>query len=686
MNIVVAQLSSLQDPGDIVMYNHYWFTDVLSGTNVYYPNTANGNFFTYTSTPVATANDGFFFPWGYLFSDTYSYINIGMFKGNTTVFFQATGLDSRFYPILNMIYDYGDGSSFINSRNILIDYSKLQVDSYLNGFALGDPKFVEISHTYEPSETTYIQPYTAHIQVLNGNMVINNFYVILSVYQDSIFDFEEFNLLNTKFISNTSKAIINIFEANNPQYLLNNILDINYENPRVVNQITPTPSVTPTTSITPTPSFTPSPTPTQQFPLFTITTENESVSSQFETFNLVVSSSTISAFDVSFVNEAGILLGTISFYNLFDVSNFANCRLSAYAFNGTYININPIFVTQSANITAFDTVFTYTYTNTGSLITKFSKAGTIVPTPTPTISVTPTKTPTRTPTQTPTVTPTRTLPPSPTPTRTQTPTVTKTPTRTPTPTSTPTQTSTPTITPTPSVTPSFTPSQTQTPSITPTRTHTPTVTQTPTPTPYPCFYDFSGFYTLCFSLETRVFENVSYGDPMRIYYSWNAYDRPDRFIWLYDDIVVHDTQFLGNSTFNSQLTSLGYDPVLFPTLVGASYFDKPSGTSNYLLLSVVSPLSASTWQLCITGVMPLITPSPTPTQTQTPTNTPTPSVTPTGTPAPTPSNTPAPAPSNTPAPAPSNTPAPAPSPTPAPPPEPPVLKNQSKSSMFWNNP
>ena len=193
VNIAFAQLSTVeQDPGEIVMYNHYWFTDVLSGTNIYYPNTANGNAFVYTSSPVVTADDGQFFPWGYRFDNTVSYLDIGMYKGDTTVFFVAgTAVDSSYFPILKIRYDYGDGESFDNSRNILIDYTKLRIDSYLNGFALGDPRFVEVSHTYQASETTFIQPYTAVVSILNGNMVINTFNITLSIYQDSIFDFEE---------------------------------------------------------------------------------------------------------------------------------------------------------------------------------------------------------------------------------------------------------------------------------------------------------------------------------------------------------------------------------------------------------------------------------------------------------------------------------------------------------------
>lgn len=224
MNLVTVNLSSAQDPGLIVMLNHYWFSDPLSGTNIYYPNTANGDFFNYTTTPVETADDGLFFPWGYVFQDTYSTIYAGKHKGTTTLYFNASGLDISYYPILRINYDFGDGTSYTNSRNVLIDYSKLTIDSYINGYSFGDPKFVQIYHAYDPSDTSFVKSVTANINVLNGSLMVNYFTVIFDIYQDSIFDFDEFNLLDTKFISISDKTIVNVLESANPEIILNNLL------------------------------------------------------------------------------------------------------------------------------------------------------------------------------------------------------------------------------------------------------------------------------------------------------------------------------------------------------------------------------------------------------------------------------------------------------------------------------
>jgi len=291
VNTVEIRLSSIQDPGDILMYNHYWFTDVISGANVFYPNTANGGLFTsagvdffnyiytnVTNLTVITANDGAFFPWGYPFQDTFEVIDAGIHKGDTLVEFIASGLDTRFFPVLNIRYNFNDGTPSVdNTRNILIDYSKLTFDSYLNGYGYGDPKFIAVDHVYSPSDTSYIRILSSYIQVFNGNLSNNNFLVRLSIVQDSIFDFDDFNLIDTKFFSLSSgKKVINIFEAKKPQYLLTNLLDIDAPDipptptptrntPTPTPTFTPTPTITPTYTMTPTPtvSNTPTYTPTQ---------------------------------------------------------------------------------------------------------------------------------------------------------------------------------------------------------------------------------------------------------------------------------------------------------------------------------------------------------------------------------------------------------------------------------------
>lgn len=105
--------------------------------------------------------------------------------------------------------------------------------------------------------------------------------------------------------------------------------------------------------------------------------------------------------------------GTFSLLNNYDVSNFANCYLSAYNLNNISITYNPVYVTASETLSSNGQYFTIFYTNTGSVLLSIFKSETIEPVPSPTPTITPTVTPTVTPTKTPTPTPTPT--PSPTP-------------------------------------------------------------------------------------------------------------------------------------------------------------------------------------------------------------------------------------------------------------------------------
>lgn len=335
-----------------------------------------------------------------------------------------------------------------------------------------------------------------------------------------------------------------------------------------------------------------------------------------------------------------------------------------------------------------------------------SPTPTSTPTPTqtstltPTVTQTPSQTPTKTSTQTPTKTPTQTLTPTPTFTLTQTPTESVTPTRTPTKTQTPTPsntatpsrtasptpTLTPTLTPTESVTPTLTPTRTPTrtptntvsvtptlsrsPSPTPTRTTTPsqTVTRSITPTPTRTIPPSPSPTSTCTPTPTltpsitptsnQPFVPVSYrgsknesfkvnlgtGVQSSVIYSWQTYDKPDRFYFTYENqaltaVPFGDTGFVGSSSWNSALTALGYPPVS-GGITGTHTFTKPAGNSWYITVNSFTPFDYSTWVFNVDNVIPPISPTPTPTQTTTSTPTPTPTQTITQTPTQTITQTP----------------------------------------------
>ena len=129
-------------------------------------------------------------------------------------------------------------------------------------------------------------------------------------------------------------------------------------------------------------------------------------------------------------------------------------------------------------------------------------------------------------------------------------------------------------------------------------------------------------------------------------YSWQTYDQPDRFYFVYESqsltaIPFADTGFVGNSSWNDALTAAGYPPVSGP-ITGTATFKKPEGGSWYLDLEAFTPFVDSSWVFSVEDVVPT-TPTPTVTPTSF-TQTPTPSVS--RSPTPTPTVTPSPTPTN----------------------------------------
>ena len=173
--------------------------------------------------------------------------------------------------------------------------------------------------------------------------------------------------------------------------------------------------------------------------------------------------------------------------------------------------------------------------------------------------------------------------------------------------------------------------------------------------------------------------NINYGPNVGdINIEYNSFSIPDRFTLNWNGISA-TTGFVGDSTYNSQLTALGYPSVSSTTSSGILSVAKTSAEPQYATLTVEGPLVGTAWYIksnCISEPLPVptSTPIPTfippPTPPPTPTYTPTPTPTPTYTPTPTPTYTPTPTPTYTPTPTPTYTPTPTPytpTPTPTPP-------------------
>ena len=129
----------------------------------------------------------------------------------------------------------------------------------------------------------------------------------------------------------------------------------------------------------------------------------------------------------------------------------------------------------------------------------------------------------------------------------------------------------------------------------PNPTPTPTITQTPITNTIYCGQEVhfnvpqTGIYYFTVQLGTDV-GNIS----MNI----DVISVPDRFQLIWDGVEVINTNFLGDSSYDSQLQSLGY-----PSTVGSSTytssFSKTSAFPSTATLITTSPIDGSVWDLII---------------------------------------------------------------------------------------
>lgn len=231
-----------------------------------------------TPSYAVTANGGLFFPWGYIKSNVTQNIDIGKFKGPTTITFNPSAIDYSLYPIVKIYYDFGDGHFTDVERNIYGQTISINTDYvFLSTGLAGIPNNYLVSHTYWPG--VHEAPYVPSISAIASDGVYNIFNISLTSVPDSIYSITDMRLLNKLDIDNRGKNKLIVSESKYNDYFLNNlVLEENVEavfptptptpTPTVTPTITPTPTLTPTPTVTntptptPTPTVTPTPTPT----------------------------------------------------------------------------------------------------------------------------------------------------------------------------------------------------------------------------------------------------------------------------------------------------------------------------------------------------------------------------------------------------------------------------------------
>jgi len=354
---VLSSYQPLVKPGFI---NGYLFVDPVYELSFIFPDTITGSLFNLTSGtyvyPVTTTG-GRIFPWGYSIQTTYLSANLSSFKGDTTLTFNPSAIDRVNFTPLKIIYDFNDNDIQVIEKGIVQNdfQDAVSIDP-------GSPADYKVSHVYrDVSSTTTYYP---SVTVVNGNLALNIFNFEIKIFTDTIFDFDNFHLINSAQLTRSDSSKYKSVEILEFQSLTSNIVsnflllsstpDPIYNTPYP----TPTPTSTPTPTMTVTPSYTVTPTVTPTLSITPTYTPSQTVTPT--------------------------------------------------------LTLTP---TETPTLTPTKTVtptITPSVTNTP-----------VTPTPTPTVTETPTGTPAVTPTMTNTVTPSP-VTPTPTPTLTMTPTPTVT--------------------------------------------------------------------------------------------------------------------------------------------------------------------------------------------------------------------------------------------------------------------
>ena len=205
VNSYTITLTSLQTLSNADQLNHYLFVDPVVGVNFPYPLTSNGG--ENWGVATATVSGGLFFPWGYVFQTNYQFITAGVFKGPHTITFSPSGIDTRYFGILKIVYDFGDGTSKTIERDVIPNNPDTALTS-------GDPTKINVAHDYWPKNN--LTTFTPSITVLNGSLTQDVFLIDIRFTPTSIHEFKDVKLINVAQNNNKNDETFGVIELNKP--------------------------------------------------------------------------------------------------------------------------------------------------------------------------------------------------------------------------------------------------------------------------------------------------------------------------------------------------------------------------------------------------------------------------------------------------------------------------------------
>lgn len=216
-------MTSVQPPPVVpLILDSYYFTDPVYNTNFSYSISANGDSFTTAESSFnLTSWGGRYFPWGYQIVDELYQIRLPDVKGNTTITFIPSGLDTQYSDILKILYTFHDGSVKVERPILPTAINKNNEDFYDNTEP-SSPKYTTVSRLLTASSE--VVTYNPSLTVFYGSMITAVYNFTIDVYPNSIYDIDEVHLINSTQLPSTTDASINVLEIGSEKVVSNIIL------------------------------------------------------------------------------------------------------------------------------------------------------------------------------------------------------------------------------------------------------------------------------------------------------------------------------------------------------------------------------------------------------------------------------------------------------------------------------
>ena len=219
--IFVALTSEQLPPIQPLVLDHWFFTDPVSGANFVYPASCYGgewedvipisdNYTSYT----AFVCGGYFFPWGYQVVDQHQNYTLRDLKGDTTIVFVPSSIDTTYHDVLKIVYDPDNGDRAVTINRPIIsrpaDFS--------------DNSFVEIANIDSPTLSNQAFVYPASSQLITYHPTITALYsdmtrlffrFTINIYPNSIYNIDNVHLVAAAQLSANNAVCTYEIESEN---------------------------------------------------------------------------------------------------------------------------------------------------------------------------------------------------------------------------------------------------------------------------------------------------------------------------------------------------------------------------------------------------------------------------------------------------------------------------------------